>query len=331
MSGWIKFDKDLPDTMRFRRVVRTLRNSNALRGVTESNEQLAVTIVRGALMGLWGYADSHIAHNNLLAITLDEINALVGVEGFAQALPTDWLVVIDADHVELPDFLQHNGTSAKQRQDGARRQATYRHKHHSRNVTEESRVTNTRNDARPDLDQTRPYTEAYAPAADATADHERQLQALYPKLTGRPDWLSALRAARQLVETGQCTWDGLIAAVTRYAAFVAADGVSGPQYVLRPVIFFTAPDRPWSLPWDPPPKAETETEKRVSREAAELQQLADSRESRGLSHCRAPTTADNPETYATYLKLAERDVITSPARARDLGVAGLAASMRMPA
>jgi hypothetical protein len=159
VSGWIRVQKELPDTMRFRRVVKALRESNALRGVTDCDDAFVATLVLGALARLWVYADSHIADDNTLAITLEEIDDLVGIKGFANALPADWLQVIDADNVQLPDFLEHNGTSAKNRRDAARRQATYRHRQRNAKVTEASRVTNARNDARPDQtrpDQTRP-------------------------------------------------------------------------------------------------------------------------------------------------------------------------------
>lgn len=77
-------------------------------------------------------------------------------------------------------------------------------------------------------------------------------KAAYPDFTGRRDWISAQHYAQVLVDTKQATWPELLAAVQRYAAFVAAGGVSGPQYVLTPAKFFSAKDRPWSQAWDPP-------------------------------------------------------------------------------
>ena len=331
MSGWIKIEKDLLTDPRFVRMAKAIcKPCNA--GVTQvrCSHHDAVTEVLGSLARLWIYADSHIREDDTLDLGTDEINEVVGFQGFTALMPVDWLEVVNPHCVELIGFQEHNGAIAKKKAVTAKRVA----RHRIRNVTQESNdVTLSSNaPALPDQtrpDQTRPYTETSASITDATAEVEIRLQALYPKLTGRPDWISALRAARQLIETGQATWDGMIAAVTRYAAFVAAGGVSGPQYVLTPVKFFSAPDRPWSLPWDPPAKQQTETDKRVSRETAELQALADGRAVRQLAHCRDPGPADTPETYATYLKLEERSVISPSARARDLGVASLAASKRM--
>jgi uncharacterized protein YdaU (DUF1376 family) len=82
-----------------------------------------------------------------------------------------------------------------------------------------------------------------------------QVKAAYPDFTGRRDWLTAQHHAQRLVDQGETTWAELLAAVLRYAAFVAAGGVSGPQFVLTPAKFFSAADRPWSQPWDPPVKS----------------------------------------------------------------------------
>jgi hypothetical protein len=171
VSGWIKINKGLPDTIKFRRVVRSLKTSNALRGVTDVSEAAYITLVFGAIVRLWVYADTHISDDDTLAVSIDEIDDIVGVQGFAQALPAEWLHVIDAQHVQLPDFLAHNGSSEKQRRANAKRQADYRHRHSQRNVTRYVTSDNTRNDARPDQtrpDKTRPEEEP-RDVADATA------------------------------------------------------------------------------------------------------------------------------------------------------------------
>lgn len=159
MSGWIKIDKTLTESMRFKRVVRALVKSNALCGVTNAADNLAVTWVLGALIQLWMYADTHVRDDDTLAITIDEIDELVNIKGFANALPADWLQVIDPDQVQLPNFLAHNGSSEKYRRDNARRQSEYRHRHSNSNVTRDVTASNASNDARPDQrrpEKTRP-------------------------------------------------------------------------------------------------------------------------------------------------------------------------------
>lgn len=271
MSGWIKLDKKLVESIRFRRVVRKLREtSNALRDVTH---ELAVTITVGGLMRFWAYADSHIDDDNALAMTIDEVDELVGIDGFGKALPVEWLKVLDADHVQLPDFLAHNGSSEKQRRDNARRQAAYRHRRESRNVTRDVTDDNARNDARPD--QTREDQKEEIHTARARAELPARLQAdeaehhvmfervrkAYPPFAGRQNWIQAEHFCRLRIDEGS-SWNDLLDAVKRYAEYVKAGGVSSTQYVLTPEKFFSAPDRPWTQGWPlpeakprgPPPK-----------------------------------------------------------------------------
>jgi hypothetical protein len=53
------------------------------------------------------------------------------------------------------------------------------------------------------------------------------------------------------IEEG-ATWNELLDAVKRYAAFVKAGGVSDTGKILSPVTFFSAADKPWLNPWEPP-------------------------------------------------------------------------------
>lgn len=142
MSWWIQFRKALPGDIRTLRIARALRERHSL-----TSNALSVTLTLGCLSKLWMYADEHIADDDTLNVSLDDIDEIVGVQGFAEALPADWLKVLDAQRVELPDFIAHNGTSAKRRSQGAKRQATYRHTHRNAIVTRHS-VTS--NGARPD-------------------------------------------------------------------------------------------------------------------------------------------------------------------------------------
>lgn len=112
MSGWIRLDKALLSDVRFRRMIRraaTECNVGALQGPG------VVTLLLGALSQLWLYADEHIRDDNTILATVDDIDQIVGVQNFCKILPTDWLVIVDADYVELPDFLEHNGTVAKKK------------------------------------------------------------------------------------------------------------------------------------------------------------------------------------------------------------------------
>lgn len=127
MSGSIMVAKDLLTDPRFTRLVRrylTLSDAGASPSVTQA-ARAEITML-GGLAKLWIYADTHIRDDNTLQVTVDEVNELVGIEGFAQLLPADWFKVLDADDVQLPDFLEHNGTVARKNALHAARQARYR-------------------------------------------------------------------------------------------------------------------------------------------------------------------------------------------------------------
>jgi hypothetical protein len=98
-------------------------------------------------------------------------------------------------------------------------------------------------------------TSARAPVAGSDdgvlMDAFAAVRSAYPIKAGRLDWLTAEHNWRLRLDEGH-TPDVLLLAVERYAAFVAAGGVSGPLFVLGPEKFFGAADKPWLQPWDPP-------------------------------------------------------------------------------
>jgi hypothetical protein len=201
LSGWIRIDKGLSESIRFKRVVRRLKDSNALRNACDVSETLLVTTCLGAIVRLWNYADSHIRDDNRIDATFDEIDDLVGIPGFAAALPSDWLVKVDDETVELPDFLERNGTSAKHRSDNARRQAEWRARQKDSNSNGDVTDRNARNDARPD--QTRPdhiqkngHTSAVPTDVQAVFDHWKQ-EHRHPKSKIDAKRLKLIRVALQ--------------------------------------------------------------------------------------------------------------------------------------
>ena len=92
---------------------------------------------------------------------------------------------------------------------------------------------------------------------NGSADQEGfdRIRAAYPRFLGRQDWITAAHHCQQRIDVDGLTWKDLQDAATRYAAYVAAGGVSGPGYVLRPAVFFSAADKPWTQSWELPPPA----------------------------------------------------------------------------
>lgn len=104
-------------------------------------------------------------------------------------------------------------------------------------------------------------------------EHVATMKAKYPK-GQREDWITAEKAARQLVVDGQATWPDLVDAVERYAKLCKATA----RIPLNPARFFTAIDRPWSQPWEiPAPKASGAPAPLRSKTAAQLEAEASAR------------------------------------------------------
>lgn len=115
-----------------------------------------VTLVCGGLLRIWSYADTHIRDDDTLDLSAEELDELIGVEGFCSLMPEDWLRKVDERTVELPGFQAHNGVEARKKALTQKRVATHRKR---KGVTES--VTPELSTALPD--QTRPDHRDTAP------------------------------------------------------------------------------------------------------------------------------------------------------------------------
>ena len=122
--AWIKFEKDLLTDPRVLRIAKALEAGWRLThsrqvsdGVELGNDTAlpAVTLVCGALIRIWSLADTHLGSDDVLPLGVDELDEVVGIPGFCELLPEDWLEPIDAESVKLPQFHEHNGTEAKKK------------------------------------------------------------------------------------------------------------------------------------------------------------------------------------------------------------------------
>lgn len=116
--GWIKSETALEGDPRVKRMARILAPDNQERGIT---------LALGGLTRLWYLADKYIGDDDVLPFGIDEINEVIGVQDFCSLIPVNWLEVIDATHVKLPEYQVHNGPTAKARAQGAVRASRYRH------------------------------------------------------------------------------------------------------------------------------------------------------------------------------------------------------------
>ncbi len=136
--AWIKFEKDLLTDPRVLRIAKTLQARwklyETLGGSAEfelgNDEALpAVTLVCGALVRIWCLADRHVGNDDVLPLGKTELDEVVGIPGFCDLMPKDWLESIDDQSVKLPDFHAHNGTAAKKKAVTQKRVAAFRSRH----------------------------------------------------------------------------------------------------------------------------------------------------------------------------------------------------------
>lgn len=89
-----------------------------------------VCFVMGALQWLWALVDEHTEDGVLIGYTTAGIDRMVGIRGFCECLlslkPTPWLIAHEDGRLEIANFDQHNGASAKKRVQTATRVAKFR-------------------------------------------------------------------------------------------------------------------------------------------------------------------------------------------------------------
>lgn len=96
-----------------------------------SRSHVATSLAMAAMLDLWDFADANISQENLLPIGPDQVNELVVVENFCSYVPAQWLEIVGPDQVKLPEYYEHNGSTAKARGLAAHRQGKYRSQHNA--------------------------------------------------------------------------------------------------------------------------------------------------------------------------------------------------------
>jgi len=95
----------------------------------------------GALSVVWGAANEHTIDGRLMGYTLDAIDSMVGIKGFAAAMESVGWMYHDDVSVTVPDFERYNSDGAKARLQGARRAARLRHAKGARSAHESNADT----------------------------------------------------------------------------------------------------------------------------------------------------------------------------------------------
>lgn len=88
----------------------------------------------GIIFRCWCWFDSHTESGSAKSVTKALLDRKLGATGFAEAMESvGWLVETD-DGLTLPNFLRHNGSTAKKRAENARRAAKSRFDKNSRSA-----------------------------------------------------------------------------------------------------------------------------------------------------------------------------------------------------
>lgn len=257
MSGWIKFEKSIETDPRVLRMARAIGKRYALFDLSDPKASdfdpcnacalPAVTLVCGALSRLWCYADTHIREDDVLDLGITEIDEVVGLPGFAEICPVDWLEPVDDEHVKLPGYHAHNGTEAKKRALTQKRVVQHREK------VKRISVTPCNASALPDQDQTKTRKDQTRDTRNARAGSEsvwQKVKCEYPAgIYRESEWLVAEKHFQRLIEQGEPA-DKLFEAVTLYRAQQLAKQSIGTQYVLSPSKFFG--EKHWRGPFPLP-------------------------------------------------------------------------------
>ena len=151
MSGWIKFDKDMASDPRLAHAASILVESYIVaRATSHGGSDLSHSdalrfmsnALRGALVTLWCYADEHVRNDDTLPCNAKTLDSIVGIEGFCNAMPSDWVTETADGCILLPGYCAKNSLNAKRKkaESSAEKQRRYRQRMKSRDTA--SRTSN---------------------------------------------------------------------------------------------------------------------------------------------------------------------------------------------
>jgi len=98
----------------------------------EKSEVLAITakmgwddtdLTVGKLFRIWRWFDQQTTNGNACGVTTVLLDRIVGVSGFCSAMQSVGWLTITEEGITLPNFDRHNGNTAKNRAQTARRVA----------------------------------------------------------------------------------------------------------------------------------------------------------------------------------------------------------------
>lgn len=284
MSGWIKFWKDMPNDPRVLSAAVKLAERYVLaRRTPGGGGDLSMTeacnawrnTVTGAIATLWCYADEHIRDDDSLPLTSQTIDTIVGIEGFFDVMPREWIDELDDGSIVLPGYCKKNSLIVKRKRtikSNARVTRWRRAKKTNGNGVTVEHATQC--NAAGDLDQDRDlYKDPKSKTRTASVtprDDEPEwwiaFKQAYPQRSGDQGWSKARRAANARMAEGHRPED-FVAGAKRYLTYCEATGSIGTQYVKQASSFLGPDAKPplFLQEWIPPAnKAEVRQNRNIS-------------------------------------------------------------------
>lgn len=226
MAGdWIKVEMATPNKPEVLKASRML-------GITKDD-------TFGKMMRFWLWLDSICVDGHVDGVVSTDVDAVVGIDGFASALKSvGWLDFDDiSENLTVPNFERHNGETAKKRVLKNRRQQKWRNKENDQVDTEAStREEKKRNKEKVKKERTSDYTPEFESAWSE-----------YPKREGSNPKRKAFQAWTARIKSGVDP-HAMHQGVIRYAQFVRAKGQEHTSFVKQAATFF-GPDDYYMESW----------------------------------------------------------------------------------
>jgi hypothetical protein len=114
--SWIKVRSGLINHPKVQKMAWSLRPGDPSR----------LALVLGAMIQVWMMADQHADGEALPGMSAETLDLMVGLPGFANAMGTvGWLEEVEGSLL-LPNYQEHNGSTAKKRAEDQRRKQSVR-------------------------------------------------------------------------------------------------------------------------------------------------------------------------------------------------------------
>lgn len=240
MAGdWIKFEIATPDKPEVWQIAEAL--------------SIDPDAVVGKLLRVWSWFDQQTENGNAPSVSKLLLDRLVGVSGFCKVVIACGWMSDDGTILTLPNFDLHNGKTAKNRAQTAKRVALHKSKgnangNDSLTLSALPKEEKRREDNIKDNDKSlsRDITPEYP-------DWFEYIWSVYPERSGGDNKKIAYQKANARRKSGFTTTQ-LLEAVNRYKLFVIATGNIGTTFTKQAATFFGSKDNienPWITPANP--------------------------------------------------------------------------------